>query len=174
MHDQLNPNEPIGNGQLSPPEFHVHSSISVFLSAIAHYFAPSDDSEVSGMCREHIRATLCWQNGPPRYDCILAQKDVTLRGMKDLHATCVRLFMSFYFEGARYPCALIQWYSNVSNAPDEDTRIWVVEPDFNDDGSCFSTVIYIDSIMRGAHLISVYGSDFISPEVIFSNSLDAF
>ena len=94
--------------------------------------------------------------------------------MKGLHAARICLFMSFYFEGARYPCVLIQWYSDVSNAPNEDTRMWVIEPDFSDDGSHFSTIIHIDSIMRGAHLIPVYGPDFIPLEITFSNSLNAF
>lgn len=174
MHDQLNPNSPIGDGELPSPEYYMDSMVSVYPSSIAHYFAPSNDSGVGGMYRKHIRATTSWRNGAPRHDCVLVQKDAQLPGMKGLHAARVRLFIGFYFRGKRYPCALVQWFSEVDNAPDHDTGMWIVEPDFNDDGSCFTTVIHIDTVMREAHLIPVYGPDFIPLNVTSANSLDTF
>jgi hypothetical protein len=39
-----------------------------------------------------------------------------------------------------------------SNKPDEDTGMWVVEPDFNADGSPLVSVIHLDCILRAATL----------------------
>lgn len=174
IYDQIHPDNPIDNGNLPSPEFYLDSSVSVFPSAVAHFFAPSDNSGVGGMRRERIRATTSWRRGPARNDCILAQKDAAVPGMEGLHAARVRLFMSFVFRGKKYPCALVQWFSHAGNAPDEETGMWVVEPDFNDDGTRFCSVIHINTIMRGAHLIPAYGPAFIPPEITFANSLDAF
>ena len=82
--------------------------------------------------------------------------------------------MSFMFEGKKYPCALVEWFSQIGNIPDVETGLWVVEPDLNDDGSRYCSIIHIDSIVRGAHLIPVYGHDFIPLNINFSNSLDTF
>jgi hypothetical protein len=64
--------------------------------------------------------------------------------------------------------------SHLSSEPDEDTGMWVVEPDFNDDGSPYMTVIHLDSILRAAHLIGVCNGDFVPKDLAFHQSLDAF
>lgn len=174
VHDQLNPLNPIEGGEFAPQEFYIDTPIAVFPSAVATFFAPSDNSGMGGMRRERIRATRSWRRGAYRFDCVFAQKDSNLRGMMGLHAARVRLFMSFTFEGRRFPCALVEWFSLVGETPDDETGMWVVEPDFNDDGSRFCGIIHTDTIVRGAHLIPVYGSDFLPPSITYSNSLSAF
>ena len=52
--------------------------------------------------------------------------------------------------------------------------MWVVEPDFHPDGSAFSAVIHLDSILRAAHLIPVFGQDTISTDIPLAYSLDVF
>jgi len=84
------------------------------------------------------------------------------------------LFFSFKFRNVSYPCALIRWYSHNDNGPDEDTGMWVVEPDSHADGSAFTAVIHLDSILHAAHLIPVYGQDTIPTDIPLAYSLDVF
>lgn len=156
----------------SLPQF--QGKISVYTSAISTFRAPSDLSGIGGMHRERIRATPTWKNGPGRYDCVFVNTDSASDGFLGLEVAWVRLFFSFEFRGITYPCALVWWMSRLSSEPDEDTGMWVVEPDFNDDGSPYMTVIHLDSILRAAHLIGVCNSDFVPKDLAFHQSLDAF
>ena len=148
--------------------------ISVYNSASAMFYAPSDLSGVGGMRREHIRAVPSWRKGPPRHDCIFVCTDEAAEGMQALEVARVRLFFSFTYSGVFYPCALVHWFSRVGDNPDEDTGLWMVEPDRNADGSPHAAVIHLDAVLRAAHLIGVYGSDMIPKELSFMDSLDAF
>lgn len=155
----------------SLPTVNLATKFSIYHSAIATFFAPSDLSGVGGMRRERIRAIPSWRNGPSRYDTVLVSMDSQLEGMLGLDVGRVRLFFSFAHEDIEYPCALISWYNRVSNSPDEDTGMWVVRPVR---GSF--TVIHIDTILRCAHLIPVFAENPInrSLDLSFNNSLDAF
>ena len=149
--------------------------VRVHHSAVATYHAPGDPSGVGGMRREHIRATPSWRTGAARYDCVFISKDPTQPGFRGLYAARVRLFLSFKFESKPYECAVVEWYVPVGNEPDEETGMWVVEPEFNDDGSSRPyEVIHIDTIYRSAHLIGYYGDEFVPPTLLASDSLDAF
>ncbi|KAJ6608151.1 hypothetical protein B0H10DRAFT_1955616 [Mycena sp. CBHHK59/15] len=83
------------------------SRIKVFPSAVAKFYAPSDQSGIAGMLREHIRAVHSWHGGPPRYDCVFVEGDPELPGCRGLIAARVLLFMSFKYRGVTYPCALV-------------------------------------------------------------------
>ncbi|THH20301.1 hypothetical protein EUX98_g8604 [Antrodiella citrinella] len=157
-----------------PPYYYHNHRVHIFKSAIATFHAPSDLSGVGGMRRERIRATTSWRAGPPRFDCIFAEVDPDARGFLGLSAARVRLFFSFVFEGVRYPCALVEWFSPVSDEPDDETGMWVVEPDLDVNGQPICDVIHIDSIVRCAHLLPTFGSNPIPLETHFSNSLDLF
>ena len=97
------------------------------------------------------------------------EADPELPGFRGLLVARVFLFFSLKHEGNIYPCALTRWYSMVDTEPDEDTGMWIVQPDQGDDGL---DVIHLDTILRGAHLIGVT-DDFI-PKIKFMESLDAF
>ncbi|KAN0103962.1 hypothetical protein V8E52_011458 [Russula decolorans] len=157
--------------QSSLPIINPATKFSVYHSAIATFFAPSDLSGIGGMRSERIRALPSWRNGPSRYDTVLVSTDRQLEGMIGLDVARVRLFFSFTHEDIEYPCALINWYDRVSNSQDEDTGMWIVKPV---PGS--SAVIHIDAILRCAHLIPVFGQNFIdrSINLTYNNSLDAF
>jgi len=157
--------------QSSLPIINPATKFSVYHSAIATFFAPSDLSGIGGMRSERIRALPSWRNGPSRYDTVLVSTDRQLEGMISLDVARVRLFFSFTHEDIEYPCALINWYDRVSNSQDEDTGMWIVKPV---PGS--SAVIHIDAIPRCAHLIPVFGQNFIdrSINLTYNNSLDAF
>ena len=61
LYDQLNP-----ESELTSADVRLHDcpaftgKVSVFSSAAATYYAPSNPSGVGGMCREHIQATRSW------------------------------------------------------------------------------------------------------------------
>ncbi|KAF7341356.1 hypothetical protein MVEN_01872100 [Mycena venus] len=68
--------------QLSSPNYQTYSDvsdddldipklpISVYHSAVATFYAPSDPSGICGMRREHIRSTPTWRKHGPRRDCV--------------------------------------------------------------------------------------------------------
>ena len=147
--------------------------ISVFTSAAASYYAPSDPSGICGMRREHIQATPSWRQSCARYDCAFINSDPELDGIHGLSIVCILLFFSFVFDGKTYPCALVRWFSRIDEERDEDTGMWMVQPEVEDDGSPSISVIHIDCIFRAAHLLPIYGDDpigSISPD----DSLDIF
>jgi hypothetical protein len=85
----------------------------------------------------------------------------------------VFLFLSFNSLGVSYPCALVKWFVVVGDAPCHDTGMWVVEPKMEDDIQVTS-IIHIDSIVRGAHLMGVYGNVLLPRDFSHSDTLSAF
>ncbi|KAI0371908.1 hypothetical protein BV20DRAFT_1065308, partial [Pilatotrama ljubarskyi] len=174
LHDQLHPHIPLDDEMGEAAGCPSISPIRVFHSAVALYYAPTDPSGIGGMRRERIRATPSWHNGPARYDCIFVDKGTSEEGLKGLLVARVRLFFSFKHQGQLYPCALVHWYSVVGEAPDEDTGMWIVHPDFLEDGNPSCDVIHVDTILRGAHLIGSIGDTWLPQGFLPSDSLDAF
>ncbi|KAG1844842.1 hypothetical protein DFJ58DRAFT_747584 [Suillus subalutaceus] len=130
--------------------------IKIFHSATATFIAPSDPSGITGMRRPHIRVVPSWRNGPARFDCAFINTD-------DRH------------DGIRtYPCALVQWFHRIGEERDELTGMWMVAPSFNDDGSRELSIIHIDSIIRGAHLLSIFGTQLVPRGLRFYDSLDVY
>ncbi|KII90591.1 hypothetical protein PLICRDRAFT_106965 [Plicaturopsis crispa FD-325 SS-3] len=173
--DQLNPNteHPAGGLRLSScPEF--DGSVRVFHSAYATFHAPSDPSGIGGMRREVIRSTPSWRGKHARRDCVFAERDRDVPGMKGLHVLRILLLFSFTLHDTLYPCALVEWFSLVGDSPDEDTGMWIVKPDLDDRGGREVSVVHLDSILRGAHLIPVFGGHPIPIDFHHSYSLDCF
>jgi hypothetical protein len=154
------------------PEF--YGMIRVSTSAVATFYAPSDISGIGGMRYERIHAIDTWRHGPGRHDCVFVNTDSAAEGMRGLNIARVKLLFSFIPEDSTYPYALVHWYSHVGDSPDEDTGMWVIEPDYCEDGTHFASVIHLDTIFRAAHLMPVYGDKFIPPHLSFTQSLDAF
>ncbi|KAJ6623790.1 hypothetical protein B0H10DRAFT_2431129 [Mycena sp. CBHHK59/15] len=102
------------------------SSVKVFPSAVAKFYAPSDQSGIGGMLREHIRAVRSWRGGAPRYDCVFVEGDPDPPGFRGLIAARVLLFMSFKHRGVTYPCALVTWFSAIGEEPCPDVGMWMV------------------------------------------------
>ncbi|KAH9965583.1 hypothetical protein BJV74DRAFT_869979 [Russula compacta] len=151
LFDQLHPDAPLSGDEVNInicPTF--NSNIHVFHSALATFYAPSDHSGIGGMHRQRIRAT-------PSYDCMFLEKDPTLPGFTGLYAV--------HHNRKRYPCALVQWF---------DTGMWMVEPDFDHRGQRVTAIVHLDTAVRGAHLLPIYGSAFIPHELHFSETLRAF
>ncbi|KAG2100144.1 uncharacterized protein F5147DRAFT_747170 [Suillus discolor] len=152
----------------------IYEKITLYTSAVATFFAPSDLSGIGGMRYECIRAVDTWRNGPGRYDCVFVSTDSSADGMRGLDIARVRLFFSLKHDGITYPCALVQWFKRVADSPDEITGMWVVEPELLEDGACCVSVIHLDSIFRAAHLIPVFGGDFVPTNLTYLQTLNAF
>ncbi|KAJ7254999.1 hypothetical protein B0H12DRAFT_1016654 [Mycena haematopus] len=150
------------------------SSIKSFPSAVAKFYAPSDQSGVRGMLHERIRAVRSWRGGAPRYDCVFVEGDPDLPGFRGLLAARVLLFMSFKHLGITYPCALVTWFSAIGDEPCRDVGMWMVEPDVDGRGRRMLDIIHVDTILRGAHLIGIYGDKFLPRHFKYSDSLDQF
>jgi hypothetical protein len=94
--------------------------------------------------------------------------------MRGLHVAQVLLFLSFTSRGIPYLCALVQWFVVVGDAPYSDTGMWIVKPEMDNDGTQVTSIIHVDSIVRGAHLIGVYGEMFLPHHFSHFDSLAAF
>lgn len=149
----------------------IKSKISVFHSAVATFFSPSDPSGIHGMRREHIRSTPSWRGHEKRHDCAFIVEDDSKPGIAGMSVVRVMLFFSFEFDGVFYPCALVEWFTKIGQDP--VTGLWVVTPDITR-GKRDRTVLHVDSFVRGAHLIPVYGSQKLPLDFHYSYSLDVF
>lgn len=173
LYDQLHPHSDSSIASSLPLPF-FDELISIYPSAVATFYSPSDLCGTQGMRRERIRAVPSWRHGPGRYDCIFVNTDSDAEGMRGLDVARVRLFFSFRFRGKFYPCALVHWYSRIGDSPDEDTGMWRVCRDHNADRSPSAAVLHLDSVVCAAHLVSVYGKHFIPKGLVPEQSLDLF
>ena len=154
--------------------FHASEKITVYPSAVASFYSPSDISGEGGMRYERIRAVDSWRKGPARYDCILVETNLDAPGMRGLDVARVRVFFSFDHNNIEYPCALVRWFSCVAEPAETNTGMWVVEPEFADDGRHHTSVIHLDTIVRAAHLLPVFGEGFVTKNLSFTDTLDKF
>ena len=69
----------------------------------------------------------------------------------------VKLLFSFTYDGVTYPCALINRFTRVGQAPDSVTGMWKVRPELDRYGNYVQSVEHLDIIFRSAHLIPVFG-----------------
>lgn len=152
----------------------IYGGISIFHSAIATFYAPSDESGIHGMRRERIRSTPSWRKGPARHDCAFVVEDQMQVGMKGMAVVRVILLFSFRHGGIVYPCALVEWYKKIGRSADAATGMWKVKLEKDRCGHRTVTVLHLDSFLRSAHLIPVYGEDFIPVGFQYTDSLDAF
>ncbi|KAJ3914515.1 hypothetical protein F5877DRAFT_92682 [Lentinula edodes] len=178
LHDQLeladdSSASSTSNSESDLPE--ITLKINVYHSAVAVFFAPSDDSGIRGMKQERIRCTPSWY-GVERRDCVLVTVDEDKPGFRGMSAAHVLLLFSFRHEGITYPCALVHWYNTYGRRHDSKTGLWMVRPAFRDQAGrnpCLA-VIHLDTLIRAVHLIPVYGSHPLPSELQFHQSLQAF
>ncbi|KAI6008013.1 hypothetical protein EDC04DRAFT_2871558 [Pisolithus marmoratus] len=113
------------------------SPLSVYHSAVSTFYAPSDLSGLGRMHSEHIQSMPSWRKGPAWYDTVFLEKDQDIP---------VFAFFSFIYNSVRYPCVLIQWFTTILDQAQEDTGMWIMEPDF-DNGQQQMEVVHIHSIL---------------------------
>ena len=121
-----------------------------------------------------MRATPLWRREAQRYDCVFVNSDNKLNGIHGLEVARTICFFSFIYLGVSYPCALVQWFSRISEGIDETTGMWMVAPDFDPTGSPALAIVHVDCILRAAHLIPIFRDSFVSDEITHNNSLDNF
>ena len=148
-------------------------SIYVFHSAIARFYAPSDLCGAGGMYRERIRSNPNWRGEYARHDTMFVEINSELEGMQGMAIARAILFFSFTFRDENLPCALVHWLVP-RDQPDEDTGLWVVEPEYEGNGRRTLGIIHLDCVARAAHLLPVYGPTFVPEGLYFSDSLDVF
>ena len=159
----------------APPDLPLFDEkITAYPSAVATFFSTSDISGIGGMRCEHIHAVDSWRKGPPRHDCIFVETDPNSPGMLGLDIARVQLFFSFTHKNVKYPCALVHWFSRMSESVDSSTGMWVVEREVTDDGRPVASVIHLDTIIRAAHLLPVFKEGFVSKSLSFTDTLDKF
>ncbi|KAG6330706.1 hypothetical protein ID866_8382 [Astraeus odoratus] len=139
------------------------------------YYAPSDQSGIGGMHHNIIHATPSWHNSPTYYDCVFMNNGGTDKeGFRGLLVARVLLFLAFSYRDSEHTCAFVEWFLPVDEEPVEETGLWIVAPVFNSQGERVHSVIALDTILRGAHLIGVYGDEFLPSSFHYSLSLEAF
>jgi hypothetical protein len=171
LFDQLNNNSDVVSNDIGCPV--IEGSISVFHSAVASFFSPSDDCGRYGMCREHVRSCPLWRGKAPRRDCAFVVEDEDIPGMRGMNVVRIQLLFSFTYNGKEYQCALVNWFSRMGRSRDSMTGMWKVHPDIRQ-GRRWCSVIHLDSILRGAHILPIFGEKFLPINFDFSDSLDAF
>ncbi|KAG5652687.1 hypothetical protein H0H81_004072 [Sphagnurus paluster] len=174
LFDQINTDDTITSNTITLdacPEF--TGPIRVYHSAVATFYAPSDDSGVRGMRRECIRSTPSWRGQGPRRDCAFVVKDVKQPGMKGMSVVRAQLFFSFDYIGVTYPCALVEWFKTIGRSPDPVVGMWKVVPDVVR-GERETSVLHLDTFLRGAHLLPVFGQCSIPVDFHYLYSLDVF
>lgn len=129
------------------------------------------------MARERIRAVPNWQGEGPRYDTVFirnASAPRKARGIHHFHVGRVQLFFSIQHDDIRYSCALIQWFTIFGDSADRDMGMWVVQPEYNPNGSPSASVVDVGSIVRNSHLMPVFGEELLPLNIHFSYTLDIF
>ncbi|KAG1891996.1 hypothetical protein F4604DRAFT_1565619 [Suillus subluteus] len=175
LFSQLYPNDPRDLEDVPAASCPRHEGkLQVFNSAAATFYAPSDPSGIGGMRHEHIRACPLWRNEYPRNDCVFINTDSNAEGMRGLEIARVICFFSFKHDWEVYSCVLIQWFDKIGDCADEDTGMWMVRPSLHEDGSRNLAVIHIETVYCAAHLIPVYGSEYIPHSLKFYHSYDSF
>ena len=176
LHHQLDSPSELGGGDSDSDEDICNSisPISVYHSAVASFYAPSDPSGIRGMRRERIRSTPSWRSTGPCCDCTFVVEKQDAQGFRGMSVVRIMLLFSFTYEGEEYPCALVEWFKKDGRSPDEQTGMWVVKPEEDRQQKRLVTVVHLDTILRGAHLIPVYGSSLIPSQFRHYWSLDAF
>ena len=144
---------------------HVHHS------AVALYHAPSDLCGTWGMHRQRIRSTPRMY-GKLRRDTVLVELGDNPSVMKGMVVARLKLIYSFRYVGREHTCALVNWI--LPSGFDDDTGLWMVRPERDRRGNPTVDSITLGSIVRGIHLLPVYGETQVPHNFDPANALDAF
>lgn len=91
-----------------------------------------------------------------------------------MDVACILCFFSFSFNGELYQCAVVHWFDQVGDRPDEATGMWTIRPSSTPHRQHNIAVIHIDSIYQAAHLIPIYGTSPVPLVVPPNRSYDIF
>ncbi|KAJ6576826.1 hypothetical protein B0H10DRAFT_1836478, partial [Mycena sp. CBHHK59/15] len=108
------------------------------------------------------------------YGCVYVKQDMEQPGFRRLLAVRILLFMSFRHGGMEYPCALVTWFSMIGDDSCPDIGMWMVEPDLDHQCRHVMDIIHIDVILCSAHLIPIFGDEFLPHNIKYPSSLNSF
>ena len=80
------------------------NKFSIYKSAIASFYAPSDVCGIKGMHCKWIHATPSWQKGAAHYDTILIDTYLDYDVNQGTDVTQAKLFLSFCYKDTEYCC----------------------------------------------------------------------
>ena len=123
-----------------------------------------------GMQWERIWSCPLWWGKAPHHDCVFVVEDEDKPGMCGMNVAHIQLFFSFVYKDKEYQCALINWFSRMGQTQDSETGMWKVHPDIQH-GQHWCSVIHLDSVLRGAHLLPIFGEKFLPINFDYSDSL---
>ncbi|KAG1733920.1 uncharacterized protein EDB91DRAFT_1238517 [Suillus paluster] len=115
----------------------------------------------------------------PRYEgkiSVFNSRVLKILRTKNPRARCCKGsgIFSFNYAGTVYPCAVVCWFNVIGGSPDPETGMWVVCPAYNANRAPTHTIIHADTIYRAAHLIPIYGNQFVPLDITLYVSYDAF
>jgi len=148
-------------------------SIHVYHSAIATYYAPSDLCGTGGLHHERIRAVPSFR-GERQYDTVFVELDTSKDGLLGMVVARVCIFFSFLYRQKFHFCALVHWYVRELDERDKDTGMWIVHLEQTQGGRAVLDVINAESIVRGAHLLPVYGDNRVPERFSHFNTLSMY
>ena len=108
LFNQLYPDDPRDPSQI-PLEGcpHFKGSISIFNSASARFYTPSDLSGLDRMWTEFIRSAPMWRNEAPRYDCIFISTNASDPSETGMRAYDIARVLAFFLFHTEVPITLV-------------------------------------------------------------------
>ena len=134
----------------------IDDKIHTFNSATSTFRAPCDTSGIYGMCCEIFMQHHHGEVVLPDMIAFLSTQIQMLKERVVSKSCALSFFFSFQHQSKTYLCALVQWYSYIREEPDEDTGLWKIEPDTDDDGSPHLGIAHVEAIYRAVHLMPAY------------------
>ena len=147
--------------------------IRVHYSATATFYAPSELCGVGGLLRERIRSTPNFHGGPRR-DTVFVELDGDQPGLLGMVIARVLLLFSFHYRRKDHSCALVNWFLRDEDTPDEHTGLWEVRLERDARRQPVVDVIDVDTIVRAAHLLPIYGQSRVPERFSHFRALDTY
>jgi hypothetical protein len=179
IYKQENPESVIPVGLIPRNQLpYFGGKVLVYPSAVSVFHAPSNMSGTCNMRCECICSVSSWRNGPERWDCVYVVQDQDLPGFRGLLVAQVHAFIRIKPKHTccsqrSYPCAVASWFRTVGNSPCPNTGMWIVEHEVIH-GKKPKSIIHVDTILRGAHLIGIAGDSVVPDDMEHMDGLNAF
>ncbi|THU99196.1 hypothetical protein K435DRAFT_818625 [Dendrothele bispora CBS 962.96] len=158
LYDHYNPAALVSSSFIPVEQLpHFLSYISVYHSALTRFYSPSDLCGMGGMYRQRIQSNPEWYDGKRLFDTVLIEVENTATSINGMIPVCILLFFSFILGDEVHECAFVRWFIPANTAPNKETGMWIVKPEWTQEGEPSLAVVPLTSIVQGCHLIPQYG-----------------
>jgi hypothetical protein len=150
-------------------KIHVHHL------AVATFYSLSDLCGTGGMLCECICSNPSFK-GNPRCDTVFVVLDSD-ESQPGMHGMVIAHVLSlFSLSSQSFSCTFVNWFIlHDRKLQDADTGMWTVHLEWNHHtGKPVYQVIDVDTIVRGAHLLPVFGSHCVPEGFSDHNALDSY